>query len=142
MSHTPTTTLALGTLALCALSLTGCATLSDSMHNQVSGHADSRADLASPPAWMPADATDITSVTGTAAKDDADAPETVVFTSADGVSAQGCDTVPRTSAPVMTVPEAPDAYAAKTVVRCGAWSLASEEDRWVAWTPNTGDGAS
>jgi hypothetical protein len=142
VSHTPTKPLMIAALALCVVSLTGCSALSDTMHDEVTGHADTRADLASAPAWMPSDAKDITSVTGTGAKDASEAPKTIVFTSPAGVTAEDCETVPRKSAPVMTVPEAPDAYAAETVVRCGDWSLVSKGNRWVAWTPNTGDGAS
>jgi hypothetical protein len=134
--------LAVGALALCAISLTGCSSLSDPMHKQVTSHADSRADFVSPPVWMPADATDIASATGTAGKSDETAPRTVVFTSSTGVDSTDCKTVPRKSAPVMTVKGAPDVYAAKTVIRCGDWSLVSEKNRWVAWTPNSGDGRS
>ncbi|PYY38116.1 hypothetical protein DEJ16_07355 [Curtobacterium sp. MCJR17_055] len=142
MSRTPTKPLTIAALALCVVSLTGCSALSDTLHDEVTGHAETRADLTNAPEWMPSDATDITSVTGTGAEDASEAPKTIVFTSPAGVAADGCDTVPRKSAPVMTVPEAPDVYAADTVVRCGDWSLAAKGHRWVAWTPNTGDGAS
>ncbi|QQD76785.1 hypothetical protein I8920_03185 [Curtobacterium sp. YC1] len=139
MSHLSTKGVTVGALALCALTLTGCSALNDQLHHEVSTHADTRADLQSPPAWMPADATDISSAAGTAAKKRSSAPTTVVFTSSDGVTADGCTTVPRKSAPSVTISGAPDAYAAETVLRCGDWSLTSEKDRWVAWTPNTGD---
>jgi hypothetical protein len=134
--------LAVGALALGAMTLTGCSSLSGPMHKQVTSHADTRADLGSSPAWMPSDAVDIDSATGTAGKSDETAPRTVVFTSSGGVDSEGCRTVPRKSAPVMAVKSAPDVYAATTVVRCGDWSMVSEKSRWVAWTPNNGDGGS
>lgn len=136
------TVAAVGALTLGALTLSGCSVLQDQVHHQVTRHADTRADLGSPPAWMPEDATDISSSTGTAAKGDDAAPTTVVFTSKQGVDSASCTTVPRKSAPVMTIEGAPDVYAAKTVVRCGDWSLVGDGRQWVAWTPNTGDDGS
>lgn len=142
VSHIRTTSLAVGALALAAGSLTGCSAIGDQVHHRLTSHADTRADVASPPEWLPADATDITSVSGTAGKDIDSAPRTVVFTSAAGVTVDGCTTVPRNSAPTVDVDGAPNAYKAESVLRCGGWSLFSKKDRWVAWTPNTGDGVS
>jgi hypothetical protein len=137
-----TTSLAVGALALAAVSLTGCSAISDQAHHRLTSHADTRADLASPPEWMPSDATDITSVSGTAGKESDSAPQTVVFTSSAGVTSDGCTTVPRSSAPTIDVDGAPDAYKTDSVLRCGSWSLSSKKHRWIAWTPNTGDGVS
>lgn len=142
MSHFRTTALAVVALALAATSLTGCSVIGDQAHHRSTSHADARADLASPPEWMPSDATDITSVFGTAGKESDSPPQTVVFTSSAGVTSDGCTTVPRNSAPTVDVDGAPDAYKADSVLRCGGWSLFSKKHRWVAWTPNTGDGVS
>jgi hypothetical protein len=134
--------IAVAALGFGALSLSGCSVLQEQAHREVTSHADNRADVKSPPAWMPEDATDISSSTGTAAKNRDAAPMTVVFTSKQGVDSSDCKTVPRKSAPVMTIAGAPDVYAATTVVRCGDWSMVVEKHRWVAWTPNTGDSGS
>lgn len=140
---TPTTAvLGLGALALVAVSLTGCSAFGDLAHDRVTAEASTRADLESPPAWMPVDARDISSVTGTGGKASDTRPTTLVFTSRDGVTADGCTTAPRESAPTMDVDGAPDVYSATSVLRCGGWSMLSEGDRWVAWTPNPGDGRS
>lgn len=142
VSHFRTTSLAVGALAIAAVSLTGCSVIGDQVHHRLTSHADTRTDLTSPPEWMPSDATDITSVSGTAGDDTANAPRTVVFTSTAGVTVDSCTTVPRNSAPTVDVDGAPDAYKATSVLRCGGWSLFSTKHRWVAWTPNTGDGVS
>lgn len=136
---TTTKTWAIGTLAVAALALSGCSQLSDLAHGRATTHADARADFADAPAWMPEDATDITAVVGTKGGSGA-APSSTVFTSTDGVTSDRCETVLRNSAPVVTIPGAPEVYAAKEATKCGAWSMISDGDRWHAWTPNTNDG--
>lgn len=136
-----TTVLAAGALALAAVSLTGCSAFGDLAHDRVTSEASTRADLDQAPSWMPSDATEITAVSGTGGKSSDDAPTTMVFTSGDGVTADGCTTTPRKSAPTMDVDGAPDVYKATSVLRCGGWSMTSKGDRWIAWTPNPGDGS-
>jgi len=142
MLRTTTTVLTAGVLALAAVSLTGCSALGDAAHGRVTSEASTRADLASAPAWLPSDAADITAVSGTGGKESATKPTTMVFTSRDGVTADDCTTTPRKSAPTMDVDGAPDVYSATSVVQCGGWSMTADGDRWVAWTPNPGDGGS
>jgi hypothetical protein len=134
-----TTTLAIGTLAVATLALTGCAQLSGIARGEATTHVETRADLEDAPAWMPGDATDITVVVGTKGGSGS-APSSTVFTSADGVTSDRCETVPRKSAPTVTISGAPDPYAAEQVTKCGAWSMISDGDRWHAWTPNPNDG--
>ena len=131
------TTSAAFALAATALLVSGCSQLGDVAQNQATSHADTRADMQSPPNWLPADATDITSVSGTAGGDDT--PTTATFTSKAGVTDSSCESTPRHSAPTMSVEGGPDPYKAETVLRCGPWSMTSRGDHWVAWTPNTGD---
>ncbi|MEK6309516.1 MAG: hypothetical protein V4737_03305 [Curtobacterium sp.] len=133
-----TTTLAIGTLAVAALALTGCAQLSGIALGEATTHVETRADLEDAPAWMPADAEDITVTVGTEGSSGS-APSSTVFTSKDGVTSDRCTTVPRKSAPTMSISGAPDPYAAEQVTKCGAWSMTSEGTRWLAWTPNTED---
>lgn len=139
---TITAPLAVGVLALGALTLTGCSALGDLAHDRVTSEASTRADLDSAPDWLPSDASDITSVAGTGGKGSDATPTTLVFTSTDGVTDDACRTTPRQSAPTMDVDGAPDVYKATSVLRCGPWSMTSTGDRWVAWTPNPGDGGS
>lgn len=139
---TITVPLAVGVLALGALTLTGCSALGDLAHDRVTSEASTPADLDGAPDWLPADASDIKSVAGTGGKDSDAAPTTLVFTSTDGVTDDDCSTTPRQSAPTMDVDGAPDVYEATEVLRCGPWSMTSKGDRWVAWTPNQGDGGS
>ncbi len=139
---TITTPLTLGVLALGALTLTGCSALGDVAHDRVTSEAATRADLDAAPDWLPSDARDITSVAGTGGKASDTTPTTLVFTSADGVTDDACSTAPRQSAPTMDVDDAPDVYGADSVLRCGPWSMTSKGDRWIAWTPNPGDGGS
>ncbi|MDM7892931.1 hypothetical protein [Curtobacterium caseinilyticum] len=142
MPRTTTTVLTAGALALATVTLTGCSALGDAAHDRVTSEASTRADLRSAPAWLPDDATAITSVSGTGGKESDTTPTTLVFTSRDGVTADGCTTTPRKSAPTMDVDGAPDVYAATSVLQCGGWSMTSAGSRWVAWTPNPGDGGS
>jgi len=142
MPRTTTTALAVGALALCAVTLSGCSALGDAAHDRVTSEASTRADLDPAPDWMPSDARDITAVSGTGGKSSDTTPTTLVFTSTAGVSGDSCTTTPRNSAPTMDVDGAPDVYEATSVLRCGAWSMTSKGDRWVAWTPNPGDGGS
>ncbi|PZF58180.1 hypothetical protein DEJ23_04585 [Curtobacterium sp. MCSS17_008] len=139
---TTTTALALGALVLSAVTLTGCSGFGDLAHDRVTSEASTRADLSAAPAWMPADAEEITSVSGTGGTASDTTPTTIVFTSADGVTADDCTTAPRQSAPTMDVEGAPNVYKAAAVLRCGPWSMTSKGDRWIAWTPNPGDGGS
>lgn len=142
MPRTTTTVLTVGALALAAVTLTGCSALGDAAHDRLTSEASTRADLESAPAWLPDDATAITSVTGTGGRASDTAPTTLVFTSRGGVTADGCRTTPRKSAPTMDADGAPDVYKATSVLQCGGWSMTAKGDRWVAWTPNPGDGGS
>jgi len=142
MPRTATVPLAVGALALGALLLSGCSALGDLAHDRVTAEASTRADLDAAPDWLPSDARDITSVSGTGGKDSDTTPTTLVFTSTGGVTDDACSTTPRQSAPTMDVEGAPNVYKATSVLRCGPWSMTSKGDRWVAWTPNPGDGGS
>lgn len=141
LTRSLTTALVLGTVALGTVGLTGCSQIGDIAHKKQTSHADTRSDLGSAPDWLPSDAQDITTVVGTGGGKGG-APRTMTFQSAAGVDADGCTSVPRSSAPTMDVPGASAVYKAKTVVRCGDWSMTAKQDRWIAWTPNTGDDAS
>lgn len=140
MHSSITKVLALGAVTAGALGLSGCAQFSDAAHGEARSHADGRADLRDAPSWLPADATDISTVVGTKSSDPATAPKSMLFTTEDGVTADRCEQVPRMSAPSLTFDEAPDPYAAQEVTKCGAWSMTSRGTRWLAWTPNTEDG--
>lgn len=131
--------LAIGTSAVAALAISGCTQLSGIARGEATTHVDTRAELTDAPAWMPADATDISVVVGTKSGS-SPAPTSTVFTSARGVPSDACERVPRNSAPTMTISGAPDPFAANQVTKCGAWSMISVGDRWHAWTPNPNDG--
>lgn len=126
---------------LVPLALTGCSNPIDTLQKRISGTADTRTALldawstpASDPDWVPADASDVRYVAGTAGQADA-TPGTVRVTTASALPAS-CTEVERRSldsfgedwaVPVKDLPE--------TVQRCGNWIVVPAEGGWFGWTP-------
>lgn len=122
------------------IGLSGCG-VSDVLQKRISGTSDSRRQVldawtapASAPDWVPADATRIRYVAGTAGERDR-APGAVRVDSAGGLPST-CTTVRRFSldafgedwaVPVADLPE--------RVQRCGNWIVVPARGGWFGWTP-------
>lgn len=130
--HGGTTGAAVAGLGLILFVVSGCALVNDVAYGRAESSAPNGAELAAARGealdWLPADAADIRRVQST--RSDA---ESLVFRSATGPV--GCDEVDRTSAPTMTVTDAPDVYAVDRVRVCGDWAVATVDGVSYAWTP-------
>jgi hypothetical protein len=111
--------------------LSGCSVIQDTMSSSVTTTADSREDLSGDlPAWMPADASNITRVKGS--KGDA---VSILLSSAKDLDTDACVETTRLSAPTMQVNNAPNVYKEDTVFSCGDWAVVPTSDGWYGWTP-------
>lgn len=120
------------------VSLTGCSAASDALQREATHEFATHDELAEgwqrEAPWLPADAESIVareSVTGE--------PASVVAVSDNDLDPAQCAEVERLSAPTISIPGAPDAYAVDHVFACGAWSVMATEDGWFGWTPNHPD---
>ncbi len=129
----PPGTAALGMAAI-LLTLSGCAAVDSVAYGRAESTYATANDLAQAhdeaPAWMPADARDITRVVSTRAQ-----AESLMFSSTDGLA--GCEDVERLSAPTMEIASAPDVYAIDRVAVCDEWAVAKSDGTYYAWTPAT-----
>lgn len=118
--------------------LAGCATVSDLLSREVTHHYEDTAAMAesdTAPQWVPEDATDITLRTPA----DADSGISVVLLTSESSLPESCVQAPRSSAPILSIADAPDVYKAQAVSVCGDWSVIPGEGGWYGWTPNPGD---
>jgi hypothetical protein len=130
--------IALPVLALAALSLTGCAQLYDTLHNERQTTYEDAAALAADwtgsAAWVPGDATDITvreSSDGTVAS--------LALSSASPLDPADCAETDRLSMPSLGgdwAPDDDDIVKATTVYACGDWAVLATDDGWYGWTPS------
>ncbi|MDF2916992.1 hypothetical protein ACU6RU_04150 [Microbacterium sp. F1-18] len=119
-------------MAAILLALSGCAAVDSVAYGRAESTYATAKDLAQArgeaPAWLPADARDITRVVSTRAE-----AESLLFSSADGLT--GCEDVERLSAPTMEIAAGPDVYAIDRVTVCGEWAVAENDGTYYAWTP-------
>lgn len=132
---------ALGAILLpAALLATGCSVVDQVVYHREALSFPDRAALREAgnhlESWVPADAGDITGTASTTASD-----AVVMLHSAQELDPAECTEVPRRSAPVYSVPDAPDVYKIDTVFACGSWSVVRTDDGWLGWTPNSPDEA-
>lgn len=133
---------ALGAVLLpAALLATGCSSIIDQLvyKQQTLSFEDAAAlgkgwDRA--PSWIPEDATAISGTASTQAPDAA-----ILLKSDEELDPAICTVVPRQSAPIYALKDAPAVYEMDEVHACGAWSVVATEDGWLGWTPNHPDEA-
>ena len=120
------------------LTLAGCS-VADVLQKQTTGDVSSVADLqsawrnpASEPTWIPADATRIRYIAGTAGPKDAD-PASVRVDTKSALPAD-CKEVPRRSLDSFGSDWAPKEFP-DTVDACGNWAVVSVDGGYFAWTP-------
>ncbi|MDF2580590.1 MAG: hypothetical protein K0S49_2169 [Microbacterium sp.] len=125
---------ALGMAAI-LLTLSGCAAIETVAYGSVESTYETAKELAQArgeaPAWLPADARELTRVVSTRAE-----AESIVFSSDTGLAAD-CAEVERLSAPTMEITSGPDVYAIDRVAVCGEWAVAENDGTYYAWTPAT-----
>jgi hypothetical protein len=125
---------ALGLVSI-MLVLGGCSAYEATVHGRAETAHASATSLASEhpdvASWLPPDATSITVVNSTRAED------TTTISYDSDTAPDGCETVPRTSAPTMAVDADVDVYSTDSVLLCDTWAIAQDAGTWVAWTPAT-----
>ncbi|MFS0713644.1 hypothetical protein ABC195_07140 [Microbacterium sp. 2P01SA-2] len=125
---------ALGMAAI-LLTLSGCAAVDNVAYGRAETTYDTAKELVQArgeaPAWLPADARELTRVVSTRAD-----AESIVFSSDTGLAAD-CAEVERLSAPTMEITSGPDVYAIDRVAVCGEWAVAENDGTYYAWTPAT-----
>lgn len=127
---------ALGVVLLpAALLATGCSVIDQVVYKQHTLSFDDAAAFAkgwkSAPDWIPADAENIDGVASTQAPDAA-----ILMQSEEDLDPALCVAVPRQSAPIYALKDAPNVYEMDDVYACGTWSVVATEDGWFGWTPN------
>ena len=134
--------LALGAILLpAALLAAGCSSVIDVVvHHQQDLTFEDRAAMKEGwnrfEEWVPADATHIIGTAGT------DGPHAaIMFRSEEDLDPAVCAEVPRRSAPVYALKDAPAVYEMDKVFACGDWSVVRTDDGWLGWTPNAPDEA-
>ena len=117
------------------LILAGCSAIDDLAHgssrvtsSNATAFAREHAGVAD---WLPADAMSVALVSSTRADD------VMTLTYESETAPEGCETLPRQSAPTMSVDTDIDVYATPSVLVCGSWAVAHDADQWLAWTPAT-----
>lgn len=136
------TTVALLTASL-AVGATGCSA-TDGIDGLLGGFStatyDDRAAMVASdrdvPAWVPTDASEITSRISTR---DGAADAVIQLDSPSPLDEALCREVERRSAPSWTFEASPSAYDADEVWACGDWSVIPSGDGWFGWTPNSSE---
>lgn len=124
-----------------ALLATGCSSLIDELvykekHLSFTDAAALADGWDRTPAWIPGDAKDIAGSASTQAADAA-----LLLRSDEELDPALCTVVPRQSAPVYALSDAPNVYEMDEVYACGEWSVVATKDGWLGWTPNHPDEA-
>ncbi len=121
--------------AFVASALPACSAMDEVAHKVRSEHFTSTKQLAAKwdgtATWVPTDGTDIRVRESTVARD-----AVILVTSEAALDPVLCPVVDRQSAPEYNIDGAPDAYTAKNVYACGAWSVIRAKGGWLGWTPN------
>ena len=117
------------------LILAGCSAIDDVAHGSSRTTYSNATDFAREHSgvadWLPADARSVALVSSTRT----DGVMTLAYESE--TAPEGCETLPRQSAPTMSIDTEVDVYATPSVLVCESWAVAHDADQWLAWTPAT-----